>query len=262
MVWNQQAVIVELKRRFKAGEKVSHSDVVRENPPLVAAACRHFGNYGAAINAAGINYDKVRRTQRWTAENVVAVIQKAHRAKLPLNCDAVFKRGGEMPSLLHAANVLFGSWDGALVAAGLNPAEIRLKRKWDAASLVAELQNRHRRGEPLNAFAVLKQDCGLHRTAVRYFDTWDAALVAAGMNPADIRLSRQAKNWTLAEILQSLRQLSRDGMPITREWLLRDHRDLAQAITWRFGSFATACAAAGVQFRRKPSRRPPKATTR
>ena len=40
--------------------------------PLIATARRRFGNWGAAVERAGIDYSAIRRRRRWTRELVLA----------------------------------------------------------------------------------------------------------------------------------------------------------------------------------------------
>ena len=59
----------------------------------------------------------------WTAEALIEEIRRKHRAGEPLNARDVTPNWIRRP-----AGRLFGSWDAALAAAGLDPMEIRGNR--------------------------------------------------------------------------------------------------------------------------------------
>jgi len=84
--------------------------------PLIATARRRFGNWGAAVERAGIDYSAIRRRRRWTHELVLEEIRQLRDVGADL-------RSGEIrhqhPALFAAACKarFFGSWTKALQAA-------------------------------------------------------------------------------------------------------------------------------------------------
>lgn len=109
----------------------------------------------------------------WTAERVVAAIRQIQQEGGRLNHAAVRRN-----SLSRAAVNLFGSWDAALQAAGIDAGAVRRCRKpWTRESMVQEIQRKHRAGEPLNAKDVSPE--GMRMAARRLFGSWPAALRAA-----------------------------------------------------------------------------------
>jgi hypothetical protein len=83
---------------------------------LIATARRRFGNWGRALEKAGINYSDVRRRKRWTRENLVEGILELKKQGVKLITPEV-KRAN--PSLFAAAckKHFFGTWKKALRAA-------------------------------------------------------------------------------------------------------------------------------------------------
>jgi hypothetical protein len=83
--------------------------------PLIATARRRFGNWGAAVEKAGIDYASVRRRRRWTKEMIVGGIRKLKERGVKLHSGEVRK---EAPALFAAACKprFFGSWSKALGA--------------------------------------------------------------------------------------------------------------------------------------------------
>ncbi len=114
--------------------------------------------------------------------------------------------GGQ--ALYGAAQKEFGDWPKALKAAGYNPNRWNRRGAWSEASVLAAIRQLHRDGVPLNIWSVMRDTSpetlatirqyakfstsgnGLTQAAVRRFGSWDHALLAAGLTPADIRKYR------------------------------------------------------------------------
>jgi hypothetical protein len=150
---------------------------------------------------------------------------------------------GQRPPLVgrhQAGDRLFGSWDRALSAAGLDADEISQYRKWDKDSIVSELKARSKDGTPLNSGAVQKDDPGLHAAAVRHFGSYDTALRAAKVDPAKIR---RRQRWSEDEVLRQLKAFGKKH-GIT-DAALREHQPALYGAALRFfGSIASARDAA------------------
>jgi len=163
--------------------------VQRDEATLASAASRWFRSWDEALEAAGIDPTQWRRrVPTWNRKRIVQTIQRLHADGFKLN-HAALKRN----SVTRAATVLFGSWDNGLRAAGLDPDEIRLYRKpWTADEVLLEIQRKMRAGEALNARDV--SPYSLRRRGRLFFGSWDAALAAAGLDPAEIRKSKTRGN--------------------------------------------------------------------
>ncbi len=130
MVWNQDEIIRSLKRLFKAGEDLSYNALARRRQPLVSAAAYHFGSYRRAVERSGIDYAQVIRRPRWTRQAIIGLIKTAKRKDQELHWSAVTKRRDDLGKAAFASLQprLFGSWDRALHAAGLDADEINRYR--------------------------------------------------------------------------------------------------------------------------------------
>ena len=135
---------------------------------------------------------------------------------------------------------LFGSWDRALHAAGLDADDINRYRKWTRDTIVSELKTRSRDSEPLNSGAVQKDDPSLHAAAVRLFNGFDQALSAAKLDPGKIR---QRRIWTRAVVLKELKGIKKSGGLVSDSAVRRDQPALYGAAVRLFGSFTAARAA-------------------
>ncbi len=113
--WDDDQIITEIKRLKDSGADLSSKKMDETANPLIATARRRFGNWGAALERAGIDYNLIRRRRRWTREQILGEIRE-------LNTKGADLRSGEIrrqnPALFAAACKprFFGSWSKALQA--------------------------------------------------------------------------------------------------------------------------------------------------
>ena len=114
--WEQDGILEEIRRLKAEGVDLSSKAMDESSNRLIATARRRFGNWGRALESAGIDYDDVRRRKRWTRENLVEGILDLKRQGVKLITPEV-KRAN--PSLFAAAckKHFYGTWKKALKAA-------------------------------------------------------------------------------------------------------------------------------------------------
>jgi hypothetical protein len=189
MIWTKERIVAELKSLFKKGADLSYNKLARRNQALVSAAAYHFKSYRTAIEKAGIDYAEIARRPRWTKQRVISLIKQARRKDQDLNWASVTRRRDDLGKAAFAAiqGRLFGSWDRALTAAGLDSDDVSRYRRWNKSTIVYELKARAADGEDLNSGSVQREDPGLHAAALRYFGSYDVALRAAKISPGKVR---------------------------------------------------------------------------
>ena len=243
--WDKDRIVKALKQLHKKGEDLSYNKLARKHQSVVSAAAYHFGSYRAAIEKAGIDYAEVTRRPRWTKLAIIKLIKSARRAGEDLHWSAVTRRRDELGMAAFASLQprLFGRWDKALQAAGLDADDVSMYRKWDRGSILFEMRGLARDKEPLNSGAIQKSDPGLHAAAVRHFKTYDGALVAAKLVPSD---HRQRQRWTKELVTAELKKLYRGKKPTTVQ-LRQKHSALYGAAARLFGGIPAALSAAKVK---------------
>lgn len=114
--WEQEGILEEIRRLQAEGVDLSSKAMDESSNRLIATARRRFGNWGKALESAGIDYDEVRRRKRWTRENLVEGILDLKRQGVKLITPEVKKAN---PSLFAAAckKHFYGTWKKALKAA-------------------------------------------------------------------------------------------------------------------------------------------------
>jgi len=58
--WPRQSVLDEIRRLAKAGEPLFSQHAQKNYKPLYMAAIKRFGNWGKALQSAGVDYKNVR----------------------------------------------------------------------------------------------------------------------------------------------------------------------------------------------------------
>ena len=136
----------------------------------------------------------------------------------------------QVPSLLRAAERVFGSWAAAVEAAGFDYSEIRRYKVWTRERVLERIRMWHEKGADLswrNVSLELDPSLAAATLHAHRFTSWAEALTAAGLEPTDVARYRR---WTLLMILQELQRLVEEQVPLDQETLTRLAPDLRAAI--------------------------------
>ncbi|HET6251231.1 MAG TPA: hypothetical protein VFE47_26345 [Tepidisphaeraceae bacterium] len=249
MVWDKSEIVKTLKKLHKDGVDLSYNALAATQQSLVSAAAYHFGSYRKAIEKAGIEYHSVIRRPRWTKAAIIALVKSAKRQGEDLHWSSVTQRRDELGKAAFASLQprLFGSWDRALTAAGLDADDVNRYRKWNKETIAFELRARARDHEALNSGALQQDEPGLHAAAVRHFGSYDEALRAAKLDPEKLR---QRRSWTKQAVKDSLKTIHRDGNHLSDSAVRNGDPALYGAAVRLFGSFTAARSAAGIKWKK------------
>jgi hypothetical protein len=168
--WTNERVIAEIQERYVRGEP-KHIQGLGDLR-LALAAKRRFGSWASAVSAAGLA-DRIpiaKPLRRWTKKQVLESIQRAIREGIALSNVSSSDQG-----LYNAAKTHFGSWRAAVRAAGLPTT----RQQWSKALILAGILARYRRGSSLSSGH--RDNINFAAASYRYFGSWTAALVAAGV---------------------------------------------------------------------------------
>jgi len=108
--WDRNLICFELRSRYQDDDSLSSAAVQQDDPSLHAASVRYFGEYDAALRAAGIKPAKGRLRRRWTRDDVARALRRSSR-------DGALRESN--PALYGAALRLFGSMKSARKYAGI-----------------------------------------------------------------------------------------------------------------------------------------------
>jgi hypothetical protein len=140
-------------------------------------------------------------------------------------------------ALALAAVRLFGTWSGALRAAGSEPDPHR--QKWSRQRVLDQLQALQRQGRFDETTWI--EDRKLAAAGIRYFGTWRAALLAAGILAPDEQRRCRSK-WTRGRIIEAIQDRYVRGLPM----IASGDTKLSSTAMTHFGSWRAALPAAGL----------------
>lgn len=229
-------------------------EVSRRHSTLYSAAIRYFRNWGDAVYAAGINYaaikeqskrEAVKKITKWNKARVLAEIKKIPREKLWF----VYR---DNIALHSAARREFGSWRKAIEAAGYDYDEINKAAgtrytTWTREKVIKMI--RELPPEKLSYARMTKENILLYSAAYRRFGNWSNALRAAGVPEEVIAASFKNRKWTPEKIIAAIRERYTNGGKMASGYMQRHEPSLFSAAFRRFGSWAEALAAAGIDYK-------------
>jgi hypothetical protein len=185
--WSKDEIALEILRLYSTNQPLSYGEMQKNNLRLLRAANRYFGSWRAAIEFAGLDYNKIRRYQVWTRERIVEQILKYYQEGRDLSWRHV---STTLDPPLAAAAIRanrFGSWQKALEAAGLDYEEIRRHRAWEDQEILEELRRRNAAGDSLRVSDAAVECPALVAAARRRFNGWYEAIIAAGLDEWEAR---------------------------------------------------------------------------
>ena len=192
--WTKPKLVAAIKRLYREGADLSPTAVQKSNSALFSSARSrsHFGSWGAAIEAAGLNYDDFKRIkQRWTRDDILDSLRQLNQEGEDL-LDPEFKTRYRSLYLAACAHRYFGSWQRAIKAAGLDHDKMRESRVWTKSRILRTIEQLAHEGKPLGWAYIEQHKPGIYRAARRKenFGSWAGALRAAGVEQQ--RIARPA----------------------------------------------------------------------
>jgi hypothetical protein len=122
--WTRERIVARIQELHAQEADLSWRNVcLNVDPQLAAAATKksHFGSWREALEAAGLDYDAIRKYREWDDTRILDMVRAFHRDGKELNAKNMEI---EDITLITAARRRFDSWHKALTAAGLDYTEI------------------------------------------------------------------------------------------------------------------------------------------
>lgn len=253
---SREDVIRQIVERDLQKLELTEESVSREAPELYAAASEFFGTWDTALQYAGISDRRVvSRTPRNKKARTRQLVDSLSGPELVIkelrylcmtgyDLTASHNIHRDRP-LYEASRRHFGSWNQALVAAGINLENIRLPTKprhFNREELIEALRKRKQSGQTL----VWRLVCFENRsfaTAVKCaFGSWKRAMTAAGI--AIEPDNRPTSRWDLPQILDAIQRLQQEGKSLKCSHVRKEHGALVSAARRFFATWDEAVAAA------------------
>ena len=188
---DHNTIINYLLKRDRKGLSLAWHDICYENRPIIVAARYLFERWESALEAAGISVDdrlkdnsppfNIDPSSLYSHDDVIKRIRWMCLNKQNIKSDHVRR----LDFLLHgAACQLFGTWERAVLVAGINinRAFISLsEQQLNHSDVITAIQQRNRQGLSLKRCEVLMQDRLLVLSALHNFKSWASALEVSGV---------------------------------------------------------------------------------
>lgn len=187
--WNVEKVINDIQEHQKQGRSLRAGYVHTKYKALYRAAYRLFGSWGAAVSAAGFNYNEVNPIEYWDKNKIISKINDLKLAGASLSSLDIQKENG---ALFMAAITHIGSWRTAVELAGHDYSKIRKTneaRSYSKEDIVRQINDWKINGELINAQNVQQKYPAFEAQARRKFGSWQKVIEAAGLNYDDVLLS-------------------------------------------------------------------------
>jgi len=122
--WTRERIVARIRELHDQNMDLSWRNVcINVDPQLAAAATKksHFGSWREALEAAGLDYDTIRRYKEWDDERVIDQVKEMYAQGKDLNAKNMEH---EDITLITAARRRFDTWHQTLIAAGLDYRQI------------------------------------------------------------------------------------------------------------------------------------------
>ena len=124
--WNRDEILIRIREMHSQGHDLLDPKFKTKNRSLYLAACAHryFGSWRRAVQAAGLDHERMRESRVWTRQRILRTIQELAAEGRPLGWAFIEEHE---PGIYRAARRKenFGSWAQALEAAGVDGAQSR-----------------------------------------------------------------------------------------------------------------------------------------
>jgi hypothetical protein len=254
--WNAQSVRRQLRQLHRSKVPLHHAAMDRDHPALMVAAYRYFGSYGSAVNAAGLNYERirVRPMPSWDKKRVTGTLQQLDRKQSGLWKRAVRRTE---PYLERAADRCYGSYERAARAAGISQKSLQAPpfRIWSPTRITDDLRALYRRNPRLlKPKSLSSHQHRLLQACRRRFGSYKRALQAAGIRYAEVARVT-APPMSAEQVVNSLKDLFERGQDLRYSRLAEHNPRLLEAARQRFGTYRAAVNAAGFDYPPAPPMR-------
>ena len=233
--WSRRRVLVEIRRRARRGISLAASDT---EASLKLAGRRYFGGWGAAVEAARVPYEGVRKTTAWSRARVIREIRALRDRGEPLTNRHARRHH---VALRRAAIRRFPSaWGRALKAAGVDPAAVhRPPSRWTPESAAAWVRRVAR--TPRQSLAESQAPTGLLAFVASQGLEWPAFVASLGVRPP----GPPNRRWSKALVAAEIRRRHAAGKSLRGSSFRTDDANLYNMGRRLYGTWEAALRAAG-----------------
>jgi hypothetical protein len=247
--WNEASILTAIRQMHSEGRDLSLAAVKdRKAGSLLGPAMHRFGSWRSAIEAAGIDYSTVERVREWTPECVLRALRERRESGRAVGGGVVQRQ--DIP-LWAAAKRYFGSYQGALDAAGIVLPKPAAEWTWPIPRLQEELRKLQQDGVDLSSGSIRRTHRELFYAFRSRAGSWRKAVESIGVNYQAVRRGR---DWSEQAVIDRLRELHQHGADLRTGTIQKTDVPLSGAVQRYFGTMRRALEAAGLPYPESPSR--------
>jgi len=211
--YTNEDIIAQLQRCYEDNHNEISMNLYRKGKykPSVDTIANRFGSWTHALQQAGIaSPHNAQRDQTgrkgtpstYTDDEIIASLRRCLEEQNAVSAKA-YQKGGYKPGRTTIANH-FGSWNNALIAAGIPPHDPNEKQFTDE-DIFEQLRACYDENEQhlsMDKYIESKRIPTAH-TIIKYFGSWNNAVEQAGITPNESHI----KTFSKEDILRRLREL-------------------------------------------------------
>jgi hypothetical protein len=261
-IWDENTVVAAIRSEVIARNEISYYATFKRVPSLLRAGQRIFGSWRKAIEAAGFNYDDIKKYRTWSKERVIAVIQ-AH-ANEGHDLSWRYTSTELDPSLAAAALDYFDDWHKALEAAALNPELIARYKRWSLESIEEELRL-HVEEEAGVEYSSIKNKhhdmiAATYRRKVSFADFRNSVVGKPRKSIKELTIINKSdkknnenkssvrKDWSNQLVIEAIKKRANENKSLCYKSVLNEDKSLLRAGERYFGKWSIAVEKAGYRY--------------
>lgn len=176
-------VIARIEERQAAGLPLSTAAVLHQDGVLMSAACKHYGKWRHALEAAGIDPRAVLKIRRFTPDDKQEIFARTrHVATL-----SGAQHAAELERLRGDLHVFvqsqYGSWKSFAEQLDVPARKLVLKLPYSRTRVIEQLERRHEEGKGVAPKAIRKDNSALYYGVIRFFGSFDECSEQLGFPP-------------------------------------------------------------------------------
>lgn len=267
LIEQKEVIVKEIQTLYKKNNKLSYGDILKSNSGLIARMRKYFGSITIAMNAAGINYNELKKQKairKWTTDTIKSEILRIKENGEPLNVGYIIKNHRQ---LYRSTVIYLESWENALRLIGIDYQKIKregIERVKENNTLytnqyvINELIQMKQMGLILSRKHVTEYNSALIDACYNRFGSLQNAIEEAGFNyDEELELARVEwlkrqmevqQKWTKERIIEEILNLHRKDIPLTTSYIKNNYQSLYDGANNWIGSWAEAVTAAGLNY--------------
>lgn len=235
--WTKKFVIKKIQQRYKENQPLNTTVIIKTDSSLYKHARKYFKSWEEALRVSGIDPKIAKKGYRkkWSKELVIELIKERVKQGKKVNALSLQNDATNRDQVLYRKGTqLFGSWENALEAAGLDPKKITNKKTgftyWTQKMIDDRFNELCKQtNNDLSPFRIKKIDNKFFCVVVHRYKSWENFLKSKGY---DYEKIIKIQRWTKEGLIRKGKELISAGEDIKN--FINNDRDFSMAIYRHF----------------------------